>query len=331
MERTKKSFFDDTTFSTNVTQLTKDIQRKASAWYIVTYREKNPDFLSFPWVISEILADIRILKAENLPKVPRTRIPLVLKFEETVRHISEVGMLPRLSSEATYALSAVRFNCDRIVVERALSILTIWGNDERIITLTNAPGKFLYYNTYLKLILYVAELEGYVSTQRNIRSQNDCFTSAGLCISFFKYCMKLRFLNKPEVQEILPFHVVNDRVLSRSAIVTFHSIAVTGIFPTLYCDEYKVKPPEVYDMKPIPIETSIFGTSPIEESKLRNAESVLLEHSGAEEISMRENCQKKKVIVMASGTHFALQRLKSVLRKNFTYLNDIFERNILIQ
>ncbi|GIY00386.1 RNA-dependent RNA polymerase [Caerostris extrusa] len=129
-------------------------------------------------------------------------------------------MLPNLNSAANFTLRSLYFGCDPLIIERAISILTKWGDEERIISSTNAKGPFLHYKTFLKLIMHVAELEGFVSTKPGLPEKYHA-TTAELCVSFFKYCMKLRFRSKAEVQKILPFQVYNDRILAKIALHCF--------------------------------------------------------------------------------------------------------------
>ncbi|GFW44785.1 RNA-dependent RNA polymerase [Trichonephila clavipes] len=328
VDKTRKEFFRDVNAPTKVNRIVDDIKRKASAWYIVTYREKNPEFLSFPWVVSEIFVSIKILS----PCVGRIKntAPLTLKFEKEVIENANAGMLPSLNPEAKFLLNSLYFLCDPIIVERAVRLLTKWADEEKIISLADKKkeGKFLYYNTFIKLIIYVAESENYVS-RKPVQSRKEFPSTAALCISFFKYCMKLRFLSKQEVKAILPFQVYNDRILAKVASQAFHTIVVTGNFSCLCYQEYLHNAPEIVDMKVVSIDSSVFGVSPIEESKLRNAESALQQFSGVEHVLMRENCQRKKIIVDGKGTIPAIKRLKGVLNKRNEVLIRFFEKGTL--
>ncbi|XP_042910269.1 uncharacterized protein [Parasteatoda tepidariorum] len=48
--------------------------RRASAWYIVTYRNPDKSVLSFPWILSDILCDLRekVVKTRESPIVPKS-------------------------------------------------------------------------------------------------------------------------------------------------------------------------------------------------------------------------------------------------------------------
>ncbi|GFU25130.1 probable RNA-dependent RNA polymerase 1 [Nephila pilipes] len=326
VEKTRKEFFKDMVAASDANHIVDDIKKKASAWYIVTYREKDPEFLSFPWILSEILANIKILWLK-MGKVNST-IPLALKFEKQIIDNARAGMLPSLNSDASFVLNSLYFLCDRTIVERAISVLTKWADEEKLISSTYREGNFLYYKTFLKLIIYVAESENYVSRKPG-QPRKERPTTAALCISFLKYCMKLRFLSKEEVLNILPFQVYKDRILARIASIAFHTIVVTGNFSSLCNQEFLDDPPELVDMKVVSIDTSVFGSSPIEESKLRNAESALLNYSEAEHVSIRENCQRKKVIVDARGTPPSVRRLKYLLFKKHDVLVAFFSTGTL--
>ncbi|XP_055939511.1 uncharacterized protein LOC129969117 [Argiope bruennichi] len=329
VERTRKRFFEGAPASALTNDIVSDIKKKASAWYVVTYRESDPEFLSFPWVVADILKNISILKPKITDETASVA-PFVLKLEELILENAHYGMLPRLHSDVEFLLRNMYFSCNRSIVERAISVLSKWAEEERLISTVHAKGRFLYYKTFLKLILYIAESEGYASKSPGLPLKRHA-SSAELCIAFFKYCMKLRFLSKAEMKNILPFDVYNDRWLAKIALIAFHSIAVTGVFPTLCNREFMNDAPELVDMKVVSIDSSVFGASPIEESKLRNAESVLQKFSEVEQVTMRENCQRKKVIVDAYGTVPAIRRLRSVLRKETTILEDFFETGELPQ
>ncbi|XP_062596258.1 uncharacterized protein LOC134257682 [Saccostrea cucullata] len=57
MQRTRKIFFEEFGGEQNKTnpEFEKALYFKASAWYTVTYTLPNPSFLSFPWVVADIL------------------------------------------------------------------------------------------------------------------------------------------------------------------------------------------------------------------------------------------------------------------------------------
>ncbi|GBM25861.1 putative RNA-dependent RNA polymerase 1 [Araneus ventricosus] len=323
VERTRKQFYEGAPTSALCNDIVSDITKKASAWYVVTYRESDPEFLSFPWVVSDILGNIRILEPKITDQIG-SAAPFVLKLEELIFENARYGILPRLNSDAEFVLRPLHFLCDKSIVERVISVLTKWAEEERLISNTHAEGRFLYYKTFLKLILYIAETEGYVSKSPGLPVKKFA-SSAEVCVSFFKYCMKLRFLSKAEVKSILPFDVYNDRWLAKIALIAFHSIAVTGIFPTLCNREFMDDAPELVDMKVVSIDSCVFGPSPIEESKLRNAESALQKYSEVEHVAMRENCQRKKVIVDSYGTLPAVRHLRRVLVKEATILENFFK------
>ncbi|CAL1298859.1 unnamed protein product [Larinioides sclopetarius] len=323
VERTRKRFYEGAPTSADCNDIVSDITKKASAWYIVTYRESDPEFLSFPWVVSDILGNIRILKPKITDQMGSTA-PFVVKLEKLILENARYGILPRLNSDAEFVLRPLHFLCDRSIIERVISVLTKWAEEERLISNTHAERRFLYYKTFLKLILYIAEVEGYVSRSPGLPMKRYP-SSAEVCISFFKYFMKLRFLSKAEMKSKLPFDVYNDRWLAKIALIAFHSIAVTGIFSTLCNREFMDNAPEFVDMKLVSIDSSVFGPSPIEECKLRNAESALQKYSEVEHVAMRENCQRKKVIVDAYGTLPAVRCLRRVLVKEATILENFFK------
>ncbi|GIY00775.1 RNA-dependent RNA polymerase [Caerostris extrusa] len=69
--------FDDECRANNVKRA--DLQeikyRRASAWYVVTYRNSDAPMLSFPWILHDMLCEIRMknLKLKGLPcSIPKS-------------------------------------------------------------------------------------------------------------------------------------------------------------------------------------------------------------------------------------------------------------------
>ncbi|XP_054711448.1 LOW QUALITY PROTEIN: uncharacterized protein LOC129221037 [Uloborus diversus] len=311
----------------SVKDVTDNINRKASAWYVVTYREKSPEFLSFPWVVSDILSNVRIMRTDQIQNKESVflHMPLVSKLENMIQMNLVNGQLRGLNREAKHFLNSWSFLVDRSFVETAIRVLTKWAQEERIISFSENMQEVLYYKTFLRIIFVVAELEGY-AYKSEVGAIPKCSnpSSASLCLAFFKYCVKLRFCNKNQVRSIIGFDVYKDRTLSKRAMVTYHSIAVTGYFRTLCYEEFFDGCDELVEMKPLTITSNIFDGSPISESEFLNASSTLAKLSEVEEVYMRENSQTKKVIVTAFGSVSALRRLETLLRKDEMYLKLLF-------
>lgn len=297
------------------------ILQKASAWYIVTYSDPNAKFLSFPWSVSEHLANIKVRRtlANVSPFSPAIRNldQKILESESKLPHISETSIWRNHLSL-----------CDPEILKKALRTLILWAQEEEIIARPGFSQGLLYADVFVKLFLHVAEKQGYISRQHNVGNSNKNHYSSGqLCVEFLKFCSTFRFYNREEMKTLLSFDVFKHSKLGKCAIVSYHKFALSGTFHTLNFDKTIEK--EVIVMKPIHIDSKIFLSSPISKSSLQKAEEALMKYSKVNELTLRETTQTKKVWVDAKGSNDALNKLKSILRKKHVTLRYLFTHGIM--
>lgn len=297
--------------------------QKASAWYIVTYSEPNARFLSFPWTVSKYLVHIKVRKTLSNP--PRFS-PAIVCLDEKICECDSRDLLPTYVE--TNVWNGYRFVCDRSVLGRALRTLILWAQDEDIVETPDRNQGLMYIETFIKLFLHVAELQGYVKSRNNLTANDVKTYSPGhLCLEFFKFCSFFRFYNQHEIKDILPFSLYKYSRLSKRAVISYHRFALSGKLQNLYFDEKIHK--ELIQMKPIYIDSKIFLNAPVDAASLKRAEEALIKYSKVDELTMRELLLTKKVCVSARGCENALKDLKSILRKNLIVLMQLFETGVM--
>ncbi|GIY55552.1 RNA-dependent RNA polymerase 1 [Caerostris extrusa] len=300
----------------NVKEMDVRILQKASAWYVVTYSDNNAKFLSFPWTVSKFLANIKLRKTGNQPVLFS---PIVVKMDEQIKMHESNNILPHPIHSSLW--QDYNYICDSRTVQLAFRVLLLWARDEELLDIYH--GIIMDFNVFLRLFLHVAESANYIVSKMNPVSSNERkFSAASLCLEFFSFCLKLRFYNPKEIKEMISFPVHNYNKLSKRAVVAYHKFALLGKFNNLYADDYEEE--RGIQMKPIYIESKIFPYVPIYVASLQKAEDALRKHSKAEDVSLREIRQTKKVVVSAVGTEQSLKVLKSFLRKKHVWLKELF-------
>ncbi|XP_055944235.1 uncharacterized protein LOC129975227 [Argiope bruennichi] len=323
ISKTREQFFSEFASDNIQTGIAlKEYLKKASAWYMVTYRKECPEFLSFPWAVSDVLANVRILKYETITKSLTPRFPLIEEINALITHVSQNGSLQNLPYRAISCLHQLKFTCDRSIIEKAISVLIKWAEEEHILSYKNCSNsEMIPCNVFIFHILSTAMYYGYLSNSRGIKCPNP--SSAAFCLCFFSYLRWLRFLTKEDIKHLFPAEFQDIKVLSKRASTELHNIALTGKFRVLShssCEEMT----EIYEMQPVSVDRSIFGRFRIPMQELSNASRILKNYSKVDSVVMREDHLRRKVIVTAKGKAFALQRLKDILNKNESNLKKLF-------
>ncbi|GFS68297.1 RNA-dependent RNA polymerase [Trichonephila clavipes] len=322
-----KEFSEEFQESCDVKEFDERMLRKASAWYIVTYRESNAKFLSFPWTISKILTAMKLRKNRcSLSVFP----PIVEKMNEQIKLCELKQVLPQ--KRDSYLWQKYDNICHSKIVELAFRVLLLWAQGEGVLRNGERQG-LVAFNTFLKLFLHVAEMANYIMkkngndfrSQNRITSQN-LFSAASLCLEFLRFCLRLRSCNEVEVTKKVPFQIKKYKKLSKVATITYHSFALHSDFQTLYWDSY-IEERSIL-MKPIYIEhNGFFLLSPHLRKLILSALKMILEDSKAEYVTVRQICQIKKIIISAAGNEESLRALKFILKEPFKNLQKVLENN----
>lgn len=293
------------------------VLQKASAWYIVTYSDSNAKLLSFPWTVSKYLPFIKVRKiGDNLMHIS----PIVEKMDKQIKLCESQNLLPRYTENVW---QNYKFMCDPNIVKLALRVLILWAQDEGII---EKPGQnsigLLYTKTFVDLFIHIAKSAKYlVKDGRALSVTEQPFSPALLCIEFFRFCLTLRFYNKFEVKEIVPFPIYKYNALAKKAVVSYHMFAVMGKFLNIYFDsseaDNEIEMREVYIDK-----KNLCGVT------LEKARDILEKYSQAQHVMLRDVPQNKKVVVSAVGSEQSLKALRMLLRKKQKYLRELFVNGV---
>ncbi|XP_035220933.1 RNA-dependent RNA polymerase 1-like, partial [Stegodyphus dumicola] len=315
-----EEFLEEFKTSVNVNLTQKRILQKASAWYMVTYSDSDAKFLSFPWIVSELLANIKIKNSSFSPVIVS---PLIANMDVQIKLCEAKNVLPSVLQSNIWL--DYKFLCDPAIVKLASKVLVLWAEDEQIIAKSGESHTgFLYPDNLIRLFLHVSELAQYVyQKDKSVPVvSKKIFTPAALVLEFLRFCTDLRFYNKYEIPDILPFTVYKYSKLAKAAVVAYHRFALSGEFS--YLSFERITTIEKINMKPMYIESRIFRRIPIDEQTLRKAEDALMKHSGMDEINMREIHQTKKVCITGYGSEFSIKVLKGILRKKYAVLTQLF-------
>lgn len=296
--------------------------QKASAWYFVTYSDPNAKYLSFPWIVSDYLALIKIRRTLGNPS-PFS--PAIMNLDQKiVERESKLPQIPETSIWNNYDIL-----CDSLILKRALRTLILWAQEQEIIERPGYTQGLLFMDVFVKLFFHVSEEIGYVTRESsNVSVSKKQYSAGELCLEFLKFCSAFRFYNPFEMAALLPFTVYKYNRLAKCAIVSYHRFALSDTFGTLNVDKAIEK--ERFAMKPIYINSKIFPISaPIDQLSLQKAETALIKYSKVDELTLREIQQIKKVCVSATGSNETLKILKSILRKKDVALRQLFTTGIM--
>lgn len=312
-------FIEEFTQCSDANEMDEAVLQKASAWYVVTYSDPEPKYLSFPWIVHKYLANLK-MRQNQLSAQPFS--PAIVKFDEKILECESENLLPNY--EETHIWDSYAYLCDPLIVKRALKVLILWATEEEIIVTPERQKGLLYVDVFVKIFLYVAELCKYV-TQKDVivNDESQTYSSGKLCLEFLKFCSSLRFYNHNDIHEILPFYVYKPTKLAKRAVVAYHKFALLGLFRNLYFDQ-KIDD-DLINMQPISIDSKIFGKNPISVSTLKKAEEALKKYSDVETIHLSDQRQTKKVCISATGSERSIKELRSILRKGRDYLTEFFK------
>uniref|UniRef100_A0A2L2Y470 RNA-dependent RNA polymerase n=1 Tax=Parasteatoda tepidariorum TaxID=114398 RepID=A0A2L2Y470_PARTP len=322
----REEFLEEFKECSNINEAYLGMLRKASAWYVVTYRDGDGKFLSFPWTVSDYLANIKVKK---VPTQESLFSPIVAKMDQQIKSADSQRWLPNFSESNEW--NQYNYLCgDPNIVKSALRVLILWAEDEDII---EKPGGrvegLMFKSSFIKLFLHVAEVSQYIikKGKRCDVPKGKLYSPASLCIEFWRFCVKLRFYNKREVLEIIPFQVYKYGTLSKRAVVTYHRFAVLGEFENLYFESGMAH--EKMEMKPLNINNKVFPRSPIDENSLKLAAETLVKYSSADNVELREILQTKKVLVSARGSEQSLKTLKTILNEKQDFIAQLFSTGVM--
>nr|AZW07573.1 RNA-dependent RNA polymerase [Branchiostoma lanceolatum]AZW07574.1 RNA-dependent RNA polymerase [Branchiostoma lanceolatum] len=248
-KQTRQEFFDAFGGEENVDldHCPEKVMAKASAWYHASYYKGNPNLLSFPWVVADILAGLKKRSTHTpstakQPAVDRITTDLAdvygTQFYTTVMNV--IALRDGGHSCRDHVLMYIR---QYATVIHIVSFLFQWGK-ERKINQTNLLFLFITYAVNQGFFADLGrpteneteELRAFLQRTKETGIYNSLSilngkTAGDLCISFLKYMSSYEFLETFVVAihgSSLLLHRGAKENIHGKALEAYHLLAQTG-------------------------------------------------------------------------------------------------------
>ncbi|XP_070571549.1 uncharacterized protein [Ptychodera flava] len=247
----------------DIVQRESEILAKASAWYYVTYSQKNPKYVSFPWVVSDLLGKIKSKSFAASSHGPVTKIDeqLIAGFvgsskELAIRYLNvQDGSIESVHIKNTLVAYPILLPVVDIILKWAeahdlthggsLSMGKMTRND-----LIGMMLNFAVQNHYIKY----EDHTGYTTENKWQRlfhkltrdpstylagSTLERETPGHLLVNFLDFCSQLQYDNTLLTTNVYDVfnseHLINEQIysLGEKALSSFHHLAQTGDANTL--------------------------------------------------------------------------------------------------
>nr|CDQ04375.1 Bm5059, isoform b [Brugia malayi] len=316
---------------------TVEMKKKASAYYIVCYRkvmkEKGERLLSFPWIVWDILADIKkenaVLTSQNISTID----PLCELASNVITCFCDdnkedfdqtIGCL----TDGASGLHAIKRYCRKYKgLDKLLYVLCKWGEQQRLF-----EGRLKREHLCLLLIQYGL---GYISSDNmrdyvfleqtdeipsensnECRDLNSLIGGIGKCFLQFLQYLSSRSFEKAKIFNFmkpnLGYHSILMRGqwldLHKAAIITFYQIVLTNRFNEMSIFK-REQLHSCIEAEPFTIELPEDLCSFDE-----NLREKMMEYSNVRYLYLRRIPDRKnRVVVSAFGTLESLYRLRDIL------------------
>ncbi|KAK6109450.1 RNA dependent RNA polymerase family protein [Brugia pahangi] len=316
---------------------TVQMKKKASAYYIVCYRkamkEKGERLLSFPWIVWDILADIKkenaVLTSQNISTID----PLCELASNVITCFCDdnkedfdqtIGCL----TDGASGLHAIKRYCRKYKgLDKLLYVLCKWGEQQRLF-----EGRLKREHLCLMLIQYGL---GYISSDNmrdyvfleqtdeipsensnECRDLNNLIGGIGKCFLQFLQYLSSRSFEKTKIFNFmkpnLGYHSILMRGqwldLHKAAIITFYQIVLTNRFNEMSIFKreqlHSCIEAEPFTIE-LPEDLCFFD---------ENLREKMMEYSNVRYLYLRRIPDRKnRVVVSAFGTLESLYRLRDIL------------------
>eukprot|EP00058_Branchiostoma_floridae_P010132 XP_002595620.1 hypothetical protein BRAFLDRAFT_64730 [Branchiostoma floridae] len=234
----------------------ENVMAKASAWYHASYSTGNPNLLSFPWVVADVLAELKKRATRSSPIVEQPVFDRITRdldevygtqFYTTVMNV--MGSRDDLHSRVlSYVLMYIR---QYATAMHLVSFLLQWGKDQMIwgehysqinqtnllfLFVVNAVKQGFFEDLGMPTENEISKLRAFIRRTRENGYYDTRFMPEGkcageLCISFLRYLSSYGFLETTEVaihgiSQLLPGSARGN--LHGKALVAYHLLAQTG-------------------------------------------------------------------------------------------------------
>lgn len=225
----RQEFHEEFSSSSELNSIDSAIMRKASAWYVVTYSNPYAKLLSFPWIVSDYLANIKLGCA---PLNRSSFSPAVVNLDKELLQAELRNLLPTYQRRTLW--KGYDITCGEAIIVRAFRTLLLWAQGENLF---DAEG-FLDRHKLMQIFVHVSEKLGYVKKEKHPShpKTEKNYSSAHLVLEFFKFCSSFRSCRPDELHKLLLFDVDEYEELSKAAVNCYYKFAFTGKFKFLNTD-----------------------------------------------------------------------------------------------
>ncbi|XP_023229609.1 probable RNA-dependent RNA polymerase 1 [Centruroides sculpturatus] len=306
-KRFKKEFYQEFGISDDTENIDpnihEEILKKASAWYVITYNSNSTQYLSFPWIVSKYLIDLKA--KQDKEKTFQTSIITIL--EHNLQSI--INEFPKLESENKLNLSGCSISPN--IIASAYRLIGHWMSRMKEFQ----PENELWLLEYIPCIL---------QNSYNVREVDDVDLNIKKC-NIVNLC--LDFLKSIRNNSSLPKNLA---WLPSYARDTYNILAATGNLSAFYQIKHHDKLNELVELKPIKLVAKILpGSRDKKIDVLRNILCSLVDLKALTIRSTEKNC----LVVSAVGSLKTIKYLENFFRKDTETLkkNLEAERNKLDQ
>ncbi|XP_078610878.1 uncharacterized protein LOC144881587 [Branchiostoma floridae x Branchiostoma japonicum] len=339
-KQTRQEFFDEFGGEEKIDldNCPENVMAKASAWYHASYSKGNPNLLSFPWVVADVLAGLKKRATRSSPIVEQPVFDRITRdldevygtqFYTTVIKVigSRDGGHSEFEDRRRYhALMYIRRHP---TVINLISFLLQWGTEHVI--LGERPSQINQTNLLFLFVTFAVKqgffddlgmpTENETAKLRTIiwrpkeRSTLGLGVTGELCISFLRYLSSYEFLETSEVaihgSSLLLSSNTRENLHSK-ALVAYHLLAQTGDIRRLTSTtdtnkeilwEWGMIPPNVWNQ--------YFN------KKERTRERELSEETGARQVYARQLSGRARGpswgYLSAAGTEESINKLELVM------------------
>ncbi|CAH1273336.1 Hypp5087 [Branchiostoma lanceolatum] len=252
-KQTRQEFFDAFGGEENIDldHCPEKVMAKASAWYHASYYKGNPNRLSFPWVVADVLAMLkkRITRTPPIVQQPVcSRITRDLAEEYGTQFYTTVTDVI-CSRDGGYSEGRRRTHVLMYLRQYAtamhlVSFLLQWGKKHMILgeqrSQINQTNLLFLFMTYAVKQGFFKDLgmpkENEAASRKSFRRPKEPYLAEGkamgkLCISFLKYLGSYEFLETSDVAirgSSLPLPRSVRENLRGKALMAYHLLAQTG-------------------------------------------------------------------------------------------------------
>ncbi|XP_067140461.1 uncharacterized protein [Centruroides vittatus] len=261
-----------------------NILKKASAWYFITYNSNSARFLSFPWIISKYLINLKAKQAKE--KTLQTSIITI--FDNHLQSI--INEYPKLDSEDQLDLSSIFVPPN--IIKSAYRLIGHWMSRNEKFKPENELWLLEYFPCIFQNIYNIRE----VGDAESIVKKSSI---ANLCLDFLKSVR-----NNSSLPKTLAW-------ISSYAKDTYNVLAATGN-SSVFCQikQYD-QSNELVELKPVKLSGKILPG--LKNNKIDTLRNILCSLVDLKSLTIRSS-ERNSLVVSAVGSWEAIEYLEDFFR-----------------